>query len=103
LAILASIGYKCDVGENIHKEVHHVKLLRRQTIFKVSFVHVLSFQPLFVGVEVALVACGGPFGGAERHFIVTGCTIRVSGREALLAWVAFTVGVLYSTLLKPVN
>jgi hypothetical protein len=33
LVIYASIGYKCDVGENTHKEAHHVKLLGRQGVF----------------------------------------------------------------------
>jgi hypothetical protein len=49
LAILARTGYKCDVGESTHKEVHHVKLLRRQGVFYASCVHIFgsSLWPLF--------------------------------------------------------
>jgi hypothetical protein len=42
-------------------------------------VHILSFQPLFVVVEVAVVAGGGPISRAERHCIATGCNIRSGG------------------------
>jgi hypothetical protein len=55
-----------------------LRYLGRKTLLSLLCAY-FGFSTLFVAVEVAVVAGGGPLSRAERHLIVFCCTIRSGG------------------------